>query len=264
MSFYKNKTALITGASSGIGWQLSLDLAAEGAIPLLVARRKDRMEELAELILQDYGITAPIFVADLSREHEAAALFKKTTDAGFHVDILVNNAGFGYKGPFLQGDASTYRNMTLVNMTALTELTYFYLPGMVQKNTGGILNMASMAGMAPIPYFAVYAATKSYVNSFGCALWHELKTTGVHVSTICPGPVETEFAAVAGASASDAPARTVQTADEISEIALQALRKNYMLVPTSTALKIMNSISTIVPLKTTMNISAIFMKEKKP
>ena len=261
-AFYSNTTALVTGASSGIGREIALQLAAMGSTPVLVARRKDRLEQLADEIQTKYKIEAPIFATDLARPHAAAALYSSTQQAGIQPDILINNAGFGFQGAFLKGDARTYHEMTMLNMTALTELTYFYLPAMVEQKKGGILNVASMAGFAPIPYFAVYAATKSYVNSFGCALWHEMKGTGVHVSTLCPGPVKTEFFEVSGAKPDDLPVRNIQSAREVTTTGLQALAKNDMLVPTSSTLKIMSKISSLVPLKANMSTAASFMKNK--
>ncbi|AXJ02391.1 hypothetical protein CYPRO_3157 [Cyclonatronum proteinivorum] len=260
-TYYNNTIALITGASSGIGREMALQLAALGSKPVLVARRKDRLEQLADEIKTKFGIESLILASDLSKPHAAAALYSAVQEAGLKPDILINNAGFGFQGGFLKGDARTYHEMTMLNMTALTELTYFFLPAMVEQKKGGILNVASMAGFAPIPYFAVYAATKSYVNSFGCALWHEMKDCGVHVTTLCPGPVQTEFFEVSGAKPQDLPVRNIQTAREVSETGLKALSKNEMLVPTSTTLKVMSKISALVPLKANMSTAASFMKD---
>lgn len=261
-TFFRDTTALITGASSGIGREIALQLASMGSKPVLVARRKERLEQLSDEIRTKFKIEAAIIPTDLSAPHAAASLFSSTQQAGIQPDILINNAGFGFQGAFLKGDARTYHEMTMLNMTALTELTYFYLPAMVEQKKGGILNIASMAGFAPIPYFAVYAATKSYVNSFGCALWHEMKGTGVHVSTLCPGPVKTEFFEVSGAKPDDLPVRNIQSAREVTTTGLQALAKNDMLVPTSSTLKIMSKISSLVPLKANMSTAASFMKNK--
>lgn len=263
MIFYKNKTALVTGASSGIGRQMSFDLAQRGTRPVLLARRKDRLEELADEIKQSFGIDAVVIEKDLNEPGAAAWLYSHLKEQQIEIDILINNAGFGFKGRFLKGDAATYRNMTDLNVSVLTELTYFFLPDMLSKKAGGILNVASMAAMSPVPYFAVYAATKSYVSSFGCALWHEMKGTGVNISTLCPGPVRTEFFIVAGAKEGDAPERTVQTAQEVSKIGLDALAANTMLVPTSASLKLLGKISSVIPLKTNMKVAASFMKESE-
>lgn len=261
MAFYDNKIALVTGASSGIGRRMSLDLAARDCKPVLVARRKDRLNDLASEIKKTTGTDAIVIEKDLNEAGAAAWLFSRMKDEGINIDILINNAGFGFKGGFLKGDAATYRSMTDLNVSVLTELSYFFLPDMLSRKQGGILNVASMAAMAPVPYFAVYAATKSYVSSFGCALWHEMKGTGVHVSTLCPGPVRTEFFKVAGAKEGDAPERTVQTTEEVSQIGLDALAANKMLIPTSTSLRILSKVSSIIPLKTNMKVAASFMKE---
>ncbi|MCH8557062.1 MAG: SDR family oxidoreductase [Balneolia bacterium] len=261
MAFFDKKTALVTGASSGIGRRMSLDLAARGCKPILVARRKDRLTELASEIKETTEIDAVVIEKDLNEPGAAAWLFSRLKEDGIDTDILINNAGFGFKGRFLKGDAATYRSMTDLNVSVLTELSYFFLPDMLSRKQGGILNVASMAAMAPVPYFAVYAATKSYVSSFGCALWHEMKGTGVHISTLCPGPVRTEFFKVAGAKEGDAPERTVQTAEEVSKIGLDALATNKMLVPTSNSLRILSKVSSVIPLKTNMKVAASFMKE---
>lgn len=262
MHSFEGKTALVTGASSGIGIEFALQLAAQGATPLLVARRESRMQQLAQAIHEQCGITAPVIALDLTAP-DAVTELKKTIEArNLHVDILVNNAGFGYQGAFEGADEQTYHTMCTLNMTALTVLTRAFLPGM--KQGGGILNVASMAGIAPIPYFSVYAATKAYVCSFGSALWHEMKQAGghVHVSTLCPGPVETEFFEVAGANPKDVPAREVQQADEVARIGLQALLDNEMLVPTSGSLRVMQKAAALVPAKLSMSLAAAMMKKK--
>ncbi|MFW6348726.1 MAG: SDR family NAD(P)-dependent oxidoreductase, partial [Cyclonatronaceae bacterium] len=226
MHSFEGKTALVTGASSGIGIEFALQLAAQGATPILVARREARMKQLARAIHEQCGITAPVIALDLTRPGAISELQQAVENLGLRVDILINNAGFGFQGTFEKASEHTYETMCTLNVTALTVLTRAFLPGM--KQGGGILNVASMAGIAPIPYFSVYAATKAYVCSFGSALWYEMKEAGgqVHVSTLCPGPVETEFFDVAGASPADVPAREVQKADDVARIGLKALLNN--------------------------------------
>lgn len=261
MHSFKGKTALVTGASSGIGIEFALQLALRGATPVLVARREARMQQLARAIKEQCGIIAPVIPLDLIAPDAVSELRKALEAQSLHIDILINNAGFGYQGSFDGADEHTYERMCTLNMTALTVLTRALLPGM--KNGGGILNVASMAGIAPIPYFTVYAATKAYVCSFGAALWHEMKAAGgqVHVSTLCPGPVETEFFEVAGANPKDVPAREVQHADEVARIGLQALLENEMMVPTSGSLRIMQKVASLVPAKLGMSAAAAMMKK---
>ncbi len=262
MKTYENTTALVTGASSGIGLQLSLDLAKRGARPVLVARREERLNELAARIKKESDIEVVVIPCDLTAPDAAEKLFEQTTGKGLQIDILVNNAGFGFQGKFTAKPSSFYRDMTTLNMTVLTELTSLYLPGMQERGSGGIMNIASMAGIGPVPYFAVYAATKSYVNSFSCALWHELKGSGVHVTSICPGPVETEFFKVAEARSEDAPIRKIQKPEEVSEVALNALLKNKMLVPTSLPLKLLKNFSACIPTKASLSVAAAMMPKK--
>ena len=219
------------------------------------------MKELARAIYEQCGITAPVIALDLTKPEAVSQLQRAVENLGLRVDILINNAGFGFQGAFENADQHTYDTMCTLNVTALTVLTRAFLPGM--KQGGGILNVASMAGIAPIPYFSVYAATKAYVCSFGSALWHEMKEAGghVHVSTLCPGPVETEFFDVAGANPADVPAREVQQADEVARIGLKALLNNDMLVPTSGSLRAMQKIAALVPTKAGMSAAAAMMKK---
>lgn len=263
MHSFEGKTALVTGASSGIGIEFALQLAARGAVPILVARREARMKQLAEAIYEKCGVEAPVIPADLTAPNAVSELKEAVNARELSVDILINNAGFGFQGEFEGADEQTYITMCTLNVTALTALTRAFLPGM-KANGGGILNVSSMAGIAPIPYFSVYAATKAYVCNFGSALWHEMKEAGgnVHVSTLCPGPVETEFFEVAGANPKDVPAREIQQADEVARIGLKALLSNKMMVPTSPSLKLMQKTAALVPSKLGMSAAAAMMKKK--
>ncbi len=182
-------TALITGASSGIGADLARQFHAAGHQVILVARRRDRLENLAA----ELGATARVLVVDLADPASPASLFAATGP----VDILVNNAGFGDFGDFSRQDPARQQDMIAVNIAALTALTQLYLPAMVERRTGRILNVASIVGFMPCPGIAVYAATKAYVLSFSDALAAELVGSGVTVTCLCPGSTDTEFAAVA-------------------------------------------------------------------
>lgn len=259
MSFFKNKTVLVTGASSGIGREMCLQLAKKGAKPVLVARRKKRLEELEKQIQDTYSTASHIIVADLTKP-DAAANLKKTTDAaGLQIDILINNAGFGYKGPFLKSSAENYRKMADLNMGVLTELCYLYAEGMIERSDGGIMNVASMAGFSPVPMFSVYAATKSYVIQFSQALWQEFRGKGVHVSALCPGPVETDFFEVASIEPAKMSLRTIQTAQQVSSIALQGLEKNKRLIITSIPLRVMRLATGFTPTRLSMKAAEIVM-----
>ena len=186
------ETALVTGASSGIGEQFAHQLAARGHPLVLVARRADRLERLAAKLPTE----AHAIPCDLATD--AASLAERVAELGVEVGLLVNNAGFGTSGPFLGHDPGRDAEQVRVNCEAIVTLTHAFLPGMVERRSGGIINVASTAGMQPIPYESVYAATKAFAISFTDALHTELKGSGVRVLAVNPGPVATEWQQVAG------------------------------------------------------------------
>jgi len=186
------ETALITGASSGIGEQFARQLAARGHDLILVARRKERLEQLAgELPTKAHAIEC-----DLTTE--ANKLVGDAANLGLQVDLLVNNAGFGLRGRFLELDEQRQREMVRLNCEAVIALTHAFVPGMVERGHGGVITVASTAGMQPLPYEATYGASKAFAISFMEALWMELRGTGVRSLVVNPGPVKTEWQEVAG------------------------------------------------------------------
>jgi uncharacterized protein len=189
----KKKTALITGASSGIGLEFAKIMAQDGVNLVLVARSETKLAELAAYIRNSYGIQADILVKDLSRPEAPAEVFQYTKSKGLEVDYLINNAGFGDFGFFWETDWDKSVQMIQLNMTALTSLCHLYLPEMVKRKSGRILNVASTAAFQPGPTMAVYYATKAYVLHFSEAIANELEGTGVTVTTLCPGPTESNF-----------------------------------------------------------------------
>ncbi len=259
METAKNKTALVTGASSGIGLEICRELASRGCKPVLVARREERLNELAKVLKNDFGIEAPVIAMDLLEANATEKLYKKTSDAGLEIDILVNNAGFGFKGPLHKSSLENYRNMVNLNINVLTELTYLYSKNMLEKQSGGIINVASMAGFGPIPYFSVYAASKSYVIQFSQALWQEFSKSGIHVSALCPGPVETEFFEVASLDPAKMSMRSIQKPDEVAKIAIESLLKNKRVVPTSASLKLMAASTKLAPTVLTLKAAEVMM-----
>ena len=187
------KTALITGASSGIGLELARIFAREGYNLVLVARNGDRLRQLASELEKAHGARSLILATDLTEPGAAAYVLDQTTRAGLQLDVLVNNAGFGQYGRFADNDLEECLRQIQLNVTTLTHLTRLYLPGMIERKTGRILNVASTAAFQPGPLMAVYFATKAYVLHFSEALANELHGSGVTVTCLCPGATVTEF-----------------------------------------------------------------------
>jgi uncharacterized protein len=183
------QTALITGASSGIGLDLAHLFAADGHDVVLVARSEGKLRELARELETKHNIKAQVIVADLAKPDAPQQIFVVAPA----VDILVNNAGYGLSGKFAETDLRTELDMIQVNIAALTHLTKLFLPPMLQRGRGRILNVASTASFQPGPLMAVYYATKAYVLSFSDAIGEELRGTGVTVTALCPGPTATGF-----------------------------------------------------------------------
>jgi short-subunit dehydrogenase len=194
---FADRKALVTGASAGLGDEFARQLAAQGVRHLaLTARRADRLQELKSR-LENASVRVDIYPADLANEDAVTQLMADLDAAGFSPDILINNAGLGDLGTFETSEPAKIESMLAVNMVALTRLTQWAVPGMLQRKVGWICNVGSTAGLIALPTFAVYAATKAYVNSFSEALRIELHGSGIHVLALCPGPVETEFGQVA-------------------------------------------------------------------
>jgi len=196
-------TALITGASGGIGLELARLTAQGGHDVILVARSEDALRKVAVSLSGTHGVRAEVIAADLSEAGSPAAIVERIRNLGMRVEVLINNAGFGDWGRFAEQDPRRQLDVIQVNVAALTQLTRLILPGMVAAKRGRILNVASTAGFAPGPLMAVYYATKAYVVSLSEALANELKGTGVTVTVLCPGPTRTGFAAAAGVGQSN-------------------------------------------------------------
>jgi short-subunit dehydrogenase len=201
MSAARPETVLVTGASSGIGLELARCFAADGSRLILIARNTPALEKLAEELRRDYKVEAIVLTADLSLPETPGNIFSELKGRGTVVDVLVNNAGFGAHGGFSELPLQRQLEMIRVNVTALTELTGLFLPGILERHCGGVLNVASVAGFVPGPGMAVYYATKAFVLSFTEALAGELAdATGIKVVALCPGPTKTNFFKVAHAS----------------------------------------------------------------
>jgi short-subunit dehydrogenase len=195
-------TALITGASGGIGYELAKLFARDGYQLVLVARSQDRLSQVAVELQQQFGTSVKHVAMDLAAAGAAKTLFDHLESQGAVIDVLVNNAGFGAKGEFAGMEESEVLGQIELNITALTQLTRLYLPGMLARHQGKIMNVASTAGFQPGPLMAVYFATKAYVLSFSQALSNEVAGSGVVVSCFCPGATDTGFEKRAGMESS--------------------------------------------------------------
>jgi hypothetical protein len=195
---YKGQRALVTGASSGIGAVFARELARRGADLVLVARSEGKLAALADELSGAYGVTAEAVAADLAKPSAATELAAALRARDLRIDILINNAGFGLFAPLDQADEAVLTDMVRLNVETLVDLTRLYLPGMLERDRGAIVNVGSTAGFQPVPYMAVYGATKAFVLSFTEALWAETRGTGVRVTALCPGSTDTGFFDVAG------------------------------------------------------------------
>lgn len=185
--------ALVTGASAGIGAEIARELARRGYGVALVARRKDRLQALAEELHRDHGVRAESISADLSKPASRSRIQGRLTELGLEVDILVNNAGFATGGAFHEADPARELEQVQVLVEAVVALTSTFLPPMVKRRRGAILNVASTAAMQPLPYAAGYSAAKAYVLAFSEAVHQEVSGKGVTVTALAPGPVDTDF-----------------------------------------------------------------------
>lgn len=191
-------TAVVTGASSGIGVAIARELASRGHSLTLVARREERLRSLADELSREHGIDAGLHVADLRRRKAREGLQRALGEEGRFAEVLVNNAGFGSRGEFVTNDTGRMVDMVRLNVEAVVDLTGRFLPGMVNRGRGAVINIASTSAFQPLPGSAVYAAGKAFVLSFSEAIRTELRGSGVTVTAVCPGPVKTEFTEAAG------------------------------------------------------------------
>lgn len=193
-----SSAALVTGASAGIGRAIAHELGARGHGVILVARRKERLREVAEELAEEHGVRAETIACDLAKPASRARLRGRISELGLDVEVLVNNAGFATNGPFHESDPARELEQVRVLVEAGVALTSAFVPAMVQRGRGAILNVASTAGMQPLPYSAGYSAAKAYMLSFSESLHQELRGHGVIVSVLCPGPVYTDFWEISG------------------------------------------------------------------
>jgi short-subunit dehydrogenase len=219
------ETALITGASSGIGEQFARQLSARGSDLVLVARRADRLEALAA----DLPTKAEVIACDLATD--AASLPARVAELGLDVDLLINNAGFGTHGRFWEIDDGRDAEMVRLNCEAVVVLTRAFLPAMIERGGGGVITVASTAGFQPLPYEATYAGSKAFALNFSDALHAELKGTGVRCLAVNPGPVQTEWQEIAGIEESHIPPGMISAERCVKEALAAYDRGSRSLVP---------------------------------
>jgi uncharacterized protein len=222
MFSYRGSTALVTGASKGIGEAFAENLAMRGMNLVLVARSLDALKKLAERLSNKYGVLCIALQADLAESDAANSIATELEHRGIQVDLLVNNAGFGLSGSFLSHEPQQKHDEIQVNVQALVTLTHLFARGMKQRQKGGIINIASNASFQPLPAMATYAATKAFVLHFSEALSHELAGDGVQVMAACPGPTATNFFA---GTTTNLSARDMDSSESVVRRTLDAFDK---------------------------------------
>jgi short-subunit dehydrogenase len=253
MYTYSNKSALVTGASSGIGAEFARTLAARGTNLILVARRIDRLNDLAAELSAGSTIKVITIEWDLSLPQAGMHLGDEIAKRGLNVDVLVNAAGFGTHGTVAETDPVDLSKEMALNMNAVAETTRAFLPSMLARENGVIINIASLAGFAPRPNHAMYSATKAFVLSFTQALWGELRGTGVLATAVCPGPTATEFFSVSG---TPIPGGKAQPASAVVDAALRAIDAGKpRAVPAPLGMRIGMALMNALPIKTALGAS---------
>lgn len=228
----EGSTSLVTGASSGIGAEIARELARRGHGVTLMARREDRLRELADEIAKENGVRAEVIGCDVTDVDARERAAREIGERGLVVDILVNNAGFGSAGRFHEMDQAKELSLVRTNVEAVVAFCGLYVPEMVERGRGAVLNVASVAAFQPLPRQATYAASKAFVLSFTDALHEELSGTGVTATALCPGPVPTEFGEQAGIASElmEGPRLVYKQPDEVAKTAVNALDKGRRVV----------------------------------
>jgi|1185.fasta_scaffold199047_1 short-subunit dehydrogenase len=225
-------TALVTGASSGIGAEIARGLASRGHGVTLAARREDRLRELADELAGEHGVRAETISADVSDIDARNGLKSAIEERGLTVEILVNNAGYGSGGKFVELDHDSEAAMIRTNLESVVALTGIFLPDMVERGRGAVLNLASLIAFQPVPFQATYGASKAAILSFTEAVHEELRGSGVTITAICPGPVRTEFGEAGGFGGADdkIPDFVWLEADKVAEDAIEGMENDERVV----------------------------------
>lgn len=250
------KTALITGASSGIGKELAKIFARKKANLVLVARQTEKLEELKLEIISSHSVAIEVITADLSNGHDVQRVYQTCQEKGIKVDYLINNAGFGSGGSFLEGSWEVYAKMLDLNIKGLTQLCHLFLPNMMAQKFGRIMNVASTAGFLPGPNMAVYFASKAYVLHFTEALNMELKGSKVTVTALCPGPTDTAFQDVAEMNETKLfQSKNLFTAQYVAEFGFKAMMNGWRVAIPGWKNMILAKTSRIAPRSWVMNVA---------
>jgi short-subunit dehydrogenase len=254
------RTCIVTGASSGIGVELARLLAARGHGVTLVARREDRLVALAEELAAAHGIRAEVVATDLTDEAARTRLVDTVAERGLTVDVLVNNAGLSTTGPVASSTVADELRMVRTDVEAVVHLCSAVVPGMVERGRGAVLNVASMAAFQPLPGQAGYAGAKAFVLSYTRAMAQELRGSGVTATALCPGPVETEFAAAAGFDEAEAagslPRVMWVSAPEVALAGIEGMERGRDVVIPGTVNRVAAGFAHLVPRRVLLPILA--------
>lgn len=257
-------TALITGASGGIGLELAKIHAAGGGDLVLVARSEDKLDRIKARLEADHPITVTVLPCDLAHPDAAQRIFEQTQRLGIHIDVLINNAGFGGHGRFHQRDLADEQAMMQVNMVSLTNLTHLYLPDMIARRHGRILNVSSVVSFMPGPLQAVYYATKAFVSSFSQAVAQEVAEHRITVTALCPGPVDTGFVEAGNLKGIGA-WKNAKSAQSVARFGYRAMQRGNLIAINEPRLRLMvNWIMPFLPRKTLLNLSQRLMEKNSP
>ena len=260
MYSYRGKTALITGASSGIGEAFAQILAKRGMHLLLVARSEDKLRVLAQALSEQYGIRAECIPVDLGHVDAAQEVYRRTQALGMTVDLLVNNAGVGTYGNFEMLDPEQEHEEIMLNVTALVDLAHAFVPAMVERRAGGVIIVASLAAFQPLPYQAVYGATKAFVLSFSLSLWAEYRKKGVRIVALYPEATATNFFA----ELSDVPLMSKRRSPAAAMTGLRALEQGRPYAVDGRRNAFAAQITHRTPLALTARVAEKAMRPRKP
>ena len=252
----KRKTALVTGASGGLGLEFARLLAKKKYDLVLVARNEGRLNGIKSDLEREHGITAWACPCDLSRVDAALGVFQFTQAHDLEISVLINNAGFGDSGDFAQCDWQKQYEMVQVNITSLMQLTRCFLPGMMERGHGRILNLSSVAALCAGPGMSVYYASKAFVRSFSEAVAEEVRGTGVTVTALCPGPTATGFGAAADMGSESRMFKKAAKAEDVAKAGLRVARKGKALCYQGSFTKWMSFLCRLVPRSVTRKFAA--------